>query len=293
MSNKKQKKGDMHTKDENLVLNDKLKIIRNIIGITFIVSLFVHILFKCRSPYSWLEAEWTAGEILTFIASVVTFIGTYLLGLHTAESADKYQSIANKLAEDNNKLQKIIAQNMLPIFNVMDVKTYPANSDSLLINQIRNKMRCFCAGKGYSKDGTCIKLYVNIDVKDGLCLSKCINFSFINISQVPIRHIAFRKIIVNGYDNHCGMIECDNVYSPIAGKFVALSPDQSIWVKTCIYYNDRKYEEAWENNLKGLALTLSIENTSFAGEKFLQNISVCATNEGTWDVNFGDEKSDI
>ena len=41
----------------------------------------VHLLFKWRSGMHWLEAEWTAGDVLGYIAGFEALLGTIILGL--------------------------------------------------------------------------------------------------------------------------------------------------------------------------------------------------------------------
>lgn len=42
--------------------------------------IIVHILFKTNCNYPWLTAEWSAGEVLTYIAGFESFLGTVALG---------------------------------------------------------------------------------------------------------------------------------------------------------------------------------------------------------------------
>ena len=47
----------------------------------FILPLFiVHILYKVDCKIEWFQSEWTAGDVLTYIAGFEAFIGTVLLG---------------------------------------------------------------------------------------------------------------------------------------------------------------------------------------------------------------------
>lgn len=46
----------------------------------FLPLLIVHLIFKWHSGISFFEAEWTAGDIITYIAGFEAFIGTVFLG---------------------------------------------------------------------------------------------------------------------------------------------------------------------------------------------------------------------
>jgi hypothetical protein len=62
--------------------------IKKHIAITIIILLFfiigipiiIHILFKINAPFSFLAAKWEAGDMLSYYGSILTFLGTILLG---------------------------------------------------------------------------------------------------------------------------------------------------------------------------------------------------------------------
>lgn len=64
-----------------------------------IFMLFVHILFKVRLGIYWIEAEWSAGDILSFGGSILSFVGTVVLGC-----------IATKVSIDNNNINKRLVE---------------------------------------------------------------------------------------------------------------------------------------------------------------------------------------
>lgn len=140
-------------------------IVCKIVIVSIIVCIAVHILFKIEAPFHWLVAEWTAGEILTFIASVFIFIGTYLLGVRTSETANKYQEIANKLSEDNNRLQKILAQNSLPIFAVNDAKVTQTMDCDRIEPSILNKTQSFTIAGVHSSENNGWAMLISNSVK--------------------------------------------------------------------------------------------------------------------------------
>ena len=51
------------------------------IGIFIVPMILVHVLFKMQIPYRILQAEWSAGDVLQYYGSYLSFIGTVLLGL--------------------------------------------------------------------------------------------------------------------------------------------------------------------------------------------------------------------
>lgn len=260
-----------------------------ILGVAALVTVAIQLLFKIRAPFSLLEAEWTAGEYLTYIAGTLTFAGTYLLGIHTLESANKYQEIANGLAKNNNELQAILAQNMLPIFNIKAVNLFPAGREARIKEEVLECSKTFSIGRRYTKEGLKALINLNIDVAETFCNLKIIRFNLENTSQVPIRHVAIERIVIHRYDGNYSEVTCNNKYGEKSGLSVALSPNQQLEVEVSIYYLDKVYEMAWESESRGLSMTLFLENTSFAGKKFKQRIVLSATNGGLWDVKFGDD----
>lgn len=266
-------------------------IVCKIVKVSIIVCIAVHILFKIEAPFHWLVAEWTAGEILTFIASVFIFIGTYLLGVRTSETANKYQEIANKLSEDNNRLQKILAQNSLPIFAVNDAKVTQTMDCDRIEPSILNKTQSFTIAGVHSSEKSYIKVYVNVDANKEKCLTKELILRLGNISEVPIRHLAIEKIVINGFTGHFEKVECNNAINPKTGRSLAIRPMQSLQINFSVYYDNIVYEKVWEDNCGGLTLTMFIENTSFSGEKFKQSICVSVPNNELWEARYGDSLS--
>lgn len=248
-----------------------------------LICIVIHALFKMKSPFHWLEAEWTAGEILTFLASVIIFIGTYLLGVHTSE-------ISNKISEDNNKLQKILAQNSLPVYAVNDARVAPTMHCDCIEQSVLNKRQSFMMAGIRSNEKNSIKVNINIDANKK-CLVKKLTLLFENISDVPIRHLAIEKIVFNAFKDYYNEVECINALGTKSGKSIAIRPTQIVQIDIDVYYDNNDYEKVWENNLGGLTLTLFMENTSFQGEKFQQNICVSVPNNGLWDAKYGDSHS--
>lgn len=50
------------------------------ITVTLGVPVIIHIVFKIDSGISFLEAEWEAGDVLAYYGSILSFIGTVVLG---------------------------------------------------------------------------------------------------------------------------------------------------------------------------------------------------------------------
>lgn len=80
----------------------KAKIASFMIGLFFIPLFVVHLIFKWKSPYDFISAEWTAGDLIGYIASFEAFIGTIILGAIAVWQNDK----ANKTNDSLLSLTK-------------------------------------------------------------------------------------------------------------------------------------------------------------------------------------------
>ena len=75
--------------------------------------LIVHILFRAYSSIPWFEAKWSAGNVLAYIAGFEALLGTVILGLITVTQSEKANEVNERLARENNHLQKISIQPLL------------------------------------------------------------------------------------------------------------------------------------------------------------------------------------
>lgn len=77
-----------------------------------VVPLVIHILFKIDVENSFFSAEWTAGEFLGYYGSVLSFVGTVVLG-----ALALYQNNLSKMNPKNmsrlyyHKNMSVICQN--------------------------------------------------------------------------------------------------------------------------------------------------------------------------------------
>ena len=83
--------------------------------------IIVHILFKWKSAIEWLSAEWSAGDILAYIAGFEAFIGTIVLGFVTVYQSGKASRENERLSRENNFLQRISVQRLLPLVSVESI----------------------------------------------------------------------------------------------------------------------------------------------------------------------------
>lgn len=107
-----------------------------IINVLFFLPLIlVHILFKWDSGTRWLSAEWSAGDILAYIAGFEAFIGTTVLGFVTVYQSEKANQQNERLSKENNFLQRISVQRLLPLVSVESISIEKSSITTRLYSQ--------------------------------------------------------------------------------------------------------------------------------------------------------------
>lgn len=153
--------------------------------------LIVHILFKWTYDNPWLVAEWSAGDVLGYIAGFESLIGTITLGIVTVYQSSKANEVNERLAKENNQIQKISIQPLLPILKVNNL-------------DIRNAAH---VRFGFSEDKACtlyvsasitpesyephIEVFMPQNTVPSQQFHKTVHLSFENISSGPITQIMF------------------------------------------------------------------------------------------------------
>lgn len=80
----------------------KLFLRKHIISIFVILSIvfmiFVHIVFSIDAPFEWLEAKWTAGDLLTYVSTIALALLAVWQNYKMDEENDITQQRLEKLA---------------------------------------------------------------------------------------------------------------------------------------------------------------------------------------------------
>ena len=67
--------------------------------IVFLPIIVIHLLFKIKIGWSWITAEWEAGDVLGYFGDVLSFVGTIILGYVAICQTQKANNISEKLME--------------------------------------------------------------------------------------------------------------------------------------------------------------------------------------------------
>lgn len=84
------------------------KLIWICIGIALIPVIGIHFLFKWKTGMNLITAEWDAGDILSYIGTILTFAGTIVLSILALEASRKANALSQKvidLEQDHYRLE--------------------------------------------------------------------------------------------------------------------------------------------------------------------------------------------
>ena len=139
-----------------------------ICALFFVVPLVtVHILFKIPAWSDCLVAEWSAGELLAYIAGFEALVGTVFLGLITVDQTEQANTVSQQLGKENNEMQKIMAQKLLPIIRMEKARLMPVVSPNAFPENFPMATQFRRVGSFHSSTPSEIQqnIYINIDIK--------------------------------------------------------------------------------------------------------------------------------
>ena len=259
----------------------------------FVVPLIaVHILFKIPAWSDCLVAEWSAGELLAYIAGFEALVGTVFLGLITVYQTEQANAVSQQLGKENNEMQKIMAQKLLPIIRmekarlmpVVSLDEYPKNFP--IATQFRR------TGSFHSSTPSEIQqnIYINIDINtdnDEPVYVTQISCKLVNISDTIIRHIGLDEIVLKEIQGKTPEVVCKNKCSG-DGIATLLSPGEDVDIALILGTKNKVLADLWESNLAGVCMTLFVTNTSINGIEFQEYISIRMTNDKYTKISYGE-----
>lgn len=276
------------------IVNHKVKTAIICVTIFMLPLVIVQVLYKLHLGISWLVSEWKAGDVLAYIAGVEAFLGTVFLSVVSLEQNRKAEETNKRLSEENNYLQKIMSQKLLPILKLYSLKTTRTTKNDEAPKWLprANKFTRYISYNSASPEKSINRICVNIDVEEGIpAYVKTLTFSIRNISESVIRHICVDDIAICGYKDTFSEIRCSNV-NPGYGVSSLFTADDLLTVEANFYFNSEKIKSCWDSEFGGLAVTLFFTNTTIAGIKFKEFISIYITNEGYSRVSYGERAFD-
>ena len=239
-----------------------------IIASLIIPLLIIHILFKLNFGVDFFAAEWSAGDLLGYIAGAYTFIGTILLGVVTVEQSQRAQKVNEQLSKENNYLQKIAAQRLMPLVRIASVTVWTAQESRYLVKVLGGKVQ---VTESISLEQR--EIFINVilpNTKSERLQEKVILLSFENISDGIIRQIAIERVEFSGF-SLCGEdVEPTVCYGDANAKFMSnlLLPHEKAEISVRIYYSDKRYTQFWElrdcDSVGEFDMCIYLKNTSIS-----------------------------
>ena len=269
-------------------------------GLCVFVFLFplvaVHMLFKINAINSWFAATWSAGELLAYIAGFEALAGTVFLGLITVDQAEQANTVSQQLGKENNEMQKIMAQKLLPVIRMEKARLMPVVSPNACPENFPMAMQFRRTGSFHSSTPSEIQqnIYINIDINtdnDEPVYVTQISCKLVNISDTIIRHIGLDEIVLREIQGKTPEVTCKN---KISGDGIAtlLSPGEDVDIALILGTKNKVLADLWENNLAGVCMTLFVTNTSINGIEFQEYISIRMTNEQYTKISYGENTPD-
>jgi len=244
----------------------------------FLIPLIiVHLLFKWNTGIELLNAEWDAGDLLAYIAGFETLLGTLVLGLITVKQAESADEVNERLSKENNKLQMIAIQKLIPVLRVDSVEV----SDSYIVDQSYRFENLITVEEYITVDSFCnsIETYIK-QIGNTEAYKKSVQLVFENISESVIRKISIDKIVFPGF-KLCGQevaaITCigEKKYKSID---TLLMPGEKLHITINIYYDHPLCKSFWEFNSRSSVgefnMCIFATNTSMMDIKFQEKILI-------------------
>ena len=101
----------------NWIMKHKKTTIVLLILVIFAPMIVIHLLYKIHLNCYWIESEWESGEMLGYYGSVLSFVGTIVLGYIAILQAEK----ANRM---NDELLEIEKNRIKPCLDISTSKLY-------------------------------------------------------------------------------------------------------------------------------------------------------------------------
>ena len=208
---------------------------------------------------------------MSYIAGFESFLGTLLLGIITVHQNNVSQKVTEQLAVENNTLQKISVQRLLPILKITQVTLQPIDDKPTLLSNWEDlfSREPIAVVEAHTKDQIKFDVHVKLGTflsKERVC-KKALTLSLENISESVINRIMLEKIEFPEYK------ERDKVYPAVTLEsketiYTLLLPKEGAQLVFDIYFAEDVYRNCWEgctNSLGYFCMNMTIKCTSIFG----------------------------
>ena len=129
----------------------------------FVPMIAVHMLFKWDSGIDFLVAEWSAGDMLGYIGTFLTFVGTIILSILALQAANKANDLSKSVIENEQYRYRL---EMCPFVLVTDWKVFEINEKELIDDPKEKYIQI-----GLYKNGTVLGLALELTNTTESCIT--------------------------------------------------------------------------------------------------------------------------
>lgn len=140
----------------------KVIIIWVLIGF-FLPLIVVHLLFKWYSGVDFLVAEWSAGDLLGYIGTALTFVGTIILSILALQASNKANALSEKVIEMEKDCYRL---ELRPFVLVSNWEAYEIDSKKLIDDPKEKYIQI-----GLYKGGTALGLALELTNTTESCIT--------------------------------------------------------------------------------------------------------------------------
>lgn len=251
-----------------------------IIAAFFLPLLIVHCLFKWTTEYIWLTASWSAGDVLGYIAAFEAFLGSVVLGAVTVYQSDRANEINVRLSKENNYLQRISIQQMLPLLRVTSITVEKANATTFVYSQNKACSLEIADVTTQARRETHLRTYLPLLGSQENGYHKTVKFTLENISGGAISQIAIDSIEFSGFKykgEYVDKVTCVGIQE---AKYISwlILPGDHMDVTVDINFDNPLYKAFWEfddfTSIGCFDMCLYITNKSLSGITYREKIYI-------------------
>lgn len=254
------------------VKKNKVKTILIIMGLFFLPLMIVHLLFKWNTGISFFYAEWSAGDLIEYIAGFEAFIGTVVLGIIAVWQTSKANDISKSLMElENNKYRPYIKLGIGNIFYI-NKKAY-AFSDEVEIPNDESTIKY----EGIAKQDEQYKNNINCYWP----IAAIFIFNIENLGESSISTVSLKRFLV--FNNGIGIVtgftrSMDTSLFAKSSKTVVVCVKEQVPVieDGGAVYNRISNEHAkmLQLPIRLIQIEMTLEYTDIFGRTFIQEYTI-------------------
>lgn len=158
--------------------------------LSVILALLIHVIFYFAAPVPFLEAKWGAGDLLSYISTIILAWIAYKQNERYKEDSEKFQEAQDKIASDTNEKFKQIQQNIEKQVNMLkDIEA-------------KKLMPVFCIGaklgNATTVSSTGQRLCIRLNESNNTDLFSYPSAHLKNLGTYGILNISCREIEIDG-----------------------------------------------------------------------------------------------